>query len=680
MQLIADIETDDLLEKCSVVHCLVLRDATTGELVGSYTNASADYAPIEMGLHLLLKADKVYGHNIIRFDSPALTKLYPWFRLEPKRIMDTLLTVQMRWAHIQELDRALVRSGKLPSHLTGKHSLEAWGYRLGDQKGAFGSKGPGKKLTEEEQRAKWATWTREMQDYCEQDTLVTYRLIQHIRKHGVSAEAVETEHELALYLQAQNENGWPFDMQGAIKLQASLSARREHLYEELQKQFGCWSKPKERDKNGAPVVRVTKTRRHVKGPGGLRITLPVGIASTPIEWLHFNPGSRQHIANRLQTLYGWKPTVFTPSGQPEVNEKTLAGLPQDIPGVKLLMEFLLVEKRLGQLSEGKEGWLRHARIHPVTGMYHIHGDVLQNRAVTHRAAHVHPNLAQVPKVGKPFGEECRRLFRVPPGWVQIGADASGLELRELAHYMARYESGAYVKTVCEGKNEDGTDVHSVNRNALGLEGKKGRDAAKTFIYAFLYGSGELNLGQLVGVSDEEVEAFKADPELWAFAKATLEERDYPTDDRTATCFLKGRTLKSKFLKNTPALRKLIEAVKAQAKKDGYLTLHDGRRVYIRHAHAALNSLLQGAGATICKRWIVHFNRRLTAEFGPQGWTGKWAALGWIHDEVQIAVRPEIAERVKVILVEEIRGLSAHYKLRCPLDGEAKVGTDWASTH
>jgi hypothetical protein len=207
--------------------------------------------------------------------------------------------------------------------------------------------------------------------------------------------------------------------------------------------------------------------------------------------------------------------------------------------------------------------------------------------------------------------------------------------------MARFDGGSYGRTVTEGKNEDGTDIHSVNRNALGLEGKAGRNAAKTFIYAFLYGSGDLNLGTLLGCTPDEVAAFKADEKKWKKARSKLVERQLPHDDYTVACMLKGSTLRSRFLKNLPALNDLITQVKEAAKTRGLLKLHDGRMVPVRHQHAALNSLLQGAGAVVCKRWIVRFNRRLTEEFGPQGWNGKWAALGWIHDEVQIAVRPDI---------------------------------------
>jgi DNA polymerase-1 len=146
---------------------------------------------------------------------------------------------------------------------------------------------------------------------------------------------------------------------------------------------------------------------------------------------------------------------------------------------------------------------------------------------------------------------------------------------------------------------------------------------------------------------------------------------------------KGKAISQQFKRGLPALGSLMKYCESKVTKNGgpgYMLMPDGRRVYIRHAHAALNSLLQSAGAIICKRWIVDFNRRLTARFGPQGWDGQWAAMLWVHDEVQLAVRPEIADEVQEILVDSIRSITAHFNWRVPLDGEAKVGANWQETH
>lgn len=601
------------------------------------------YIPIREGLAVLSQAEKVYFHNGIKFDYPALRKVYPSWDMDRSRIRDTYTIAAMRFAHIKDDDFKRAAKGQFPKKLAGQHSLKAWGYRLGILKGDFqyGAEGA------------LAQWTPELQAQCEGDTAVTKELVLRIRKAGVSNEAIEIEHALAWYLAAQERNGVPFDMEKAIALQAKLSARREQIAEQMRVEFGPLLK-----REGAPVV----PKRDNKKKG-----IVAGCEYQKIKIVEFNPGSRPHIAFKLTSLFGWTPTEFTPSGQPELNEKTLKGLNAEIPAVKLLLEYLLVEKRLGQLVEGKEAWMRLAtKDGPwggrITGMYHIHGRVKQNEAITHRAAHAKPNMSAVPKVlggkdgqvlygyeGK-YGADCRELFFVPDGWVLVGSDASGLELRCLAHYMAKYDGGAYGKTILEGRNEDGTDIHSVNMRALGLEGKTGRDRAKTFIYAFLYGAGDEKLGSIL------------DPSLTPAEMKAL-----------------GAKKRKEFLKNIPALGRLIADVKHAAKR-GWLRTLDGRRVYVRSEHAALNTLLQTAGAIICKRWIANYSVRLEQEFGPQGWDGLWAALLWSHDETQTGCRPHIAERVCQIKVEEIRKITQHYNWRIPLDGEAKVGQNWCMTH
>jgi DNA polymerase I-like protein with 3'-5' exonuclease and polymerase domains len=627
---VLDVETDGLLDQLTRIHSLVLRDLDTDE-VFSCTNDGdpAEYHTIEQGLSLLSEAERVYAHNGIRFDLPAIQKVYPGFTLKGE-LRDTYVTACFLWAHIADADYDLVRKGRFPSKLVGSHALEAWGYRLGAEKIVYDGG--------------WDEWSRVMQVYCEQDTAVTKMLVEKIQAWGLPQVAMEIEHELAGFLHQMERNGWPFDFAKAVELQGKLAARRQELERALIAHFGTWFAP-----DG-----VTNPKRSMKRSGGYegapKEQITAGCEYTKIKLVEFNPSSRDHIADRLQRLYGWKPEHYTDSGKPQVDEQTLAGLPY--PPTDMLVEYLLIVKRLGQLAEGKQAWLHHMTTDgpeggTLTGLYHIHGRVKQNHAITHRAAHSNPNIGQVPKVGSPYGAECRELFFTPESlptgqWVQVGADASGLELRCLSHYMARYDDGAYIKVILEG------DVHTTNQHAAGLET---RDNAKTFIYAFLYGAGDKKIGTIVNPLASEAARQSA-----------------------------GRKLKNKFLKNTPALAYLVNAVKAKARKEGYLLLPDGRRVYIRSEHAALNSLLQGAGAIICKRWIVEFNRRLTAKYGPQGWNGQWAALGWIHDEVQIACRAEIADDVQRILVESIQHVTEVFGWRCPLDGDAKLGANWKETH
>jgi DNA polymerase I-like protein with 3'-5' exonuclease and polymerase domains len=221
---------------------------------------------------------------------------------------------------------------------------------------------------------------------------------------------------------------------------------------------------------------------------------------------------------------------------------------------------------------------------------------------------------------------------VGEGNVLVGADASGLELRMLAHYM---KDDDYVKTVVEGSSKDGTDVHTKNQKAAGLQT---RDQAKTFIYAFLYGAGPDKIGAIVGGSARD-----------------------------------GRRLTTAFLKATPALQRLRDTVAKYAGK-GFVPGLDGRKIWVRSEHSALNSLLQGAGAIVMKQALVLLDKNIRA----QKLRAKFVAN--VHDEWQIECHPDDADAVGKLAVQAIRDAGVHYNLRCPLDGEYKIGKSWRQTH
>ena len=634
-----DVETDGLLDATTRLHCLVLRDMDSDRVV-SCTDSAPGFHSIAEGLELLSSAEKLYGHNAVKFDRKVIEKLYPGFQFNGK-LLDTYVACATRWAHIKDSDWARAARGTLPKKLIGKQTLEAWGYRLGVAK-------VGVEIED------WSQWTPLMQARCESDTAVTKALVQRIIAAGVTPESMETEHELAYYLFQQERNGWPFNVEEAVKLQASLAAKRQTLDQELRTLFDPWQV----SRGMFLPKRDDKKRGYVKG-----------VAVERFKTVEFNPGSRDHIANRLQKLYAWKPEVFTDGGKPKVDANILKGL--KYPPIEKLREYLIVADLLGSLAEGKQALLKH--LNPsapaggkLTGLVHIHGGVIQTGTITHRAAHIKPPLTQVPKVGKPFGAECRALFGVPKGWVQIGADASGLELRVLAHYMAKYDDGAYAKVLLEG------DVHSITQQAFAEwvdEGKVGRDTSKTWKYAFLYGAGDEKLGKIfiTGASNALL------PKL----------RKYAANEDTLKAL--GTKSRSMFLKKLPALKYVVDWVQKEADKKGFLRSLDGRRVYVRSQHSALNTLIQTAGSLVCRRWMVTYNRALMQLFDTPpggGWLFPWAALGWFHDEDQLAVwdDPLVIEATKTVLVDSIRSMTDHFHFRCPLDGEAKVGANWATTH
>jgi DNA polymerase I-like protein with 3'-5' exonuclease and polymerase domains len=594
MAFIFDLETNGLLDEVTKIHCLVIKNTETGE-VSSYVDDA-----IEGGLRILQKsAVPIVGHNIIRYDIPVIKKLYPWFGVRQSLVLDTLVLTRLIHTNIKDTDAKLLKLGKLPGKLFGSHSLAAWGHRLGNYKGDYDGG--------------WETFSQEMLDYCVQDVEVTAHLFRTLQDANYPQMAIDLEHQVAWLMGKQERNGFHFNEKAAAELYATLSQRRGELDRELRDYFGSW------------VVQLPDfiPKRDNKTLG-YKANVPVKKSKEVL----FNPSSRDHIANRLTTLYGWEPKDFTDGGKPQVDEVILSKL--EYPPCKLLTEYLLVQKRISQLAEGDQAWMKLSK----NGK--IHGSVNTNGAVTGRATHAYPNISQVPAGRAPYGKDCRSLFGVPEGWTLVGADASGLELRCLAHFMAKYDGGSYGKVLLEG------DIHTENQKAAGLSS---RDQAKTFIYGFLYGAGDAKIGSIVNGTASE-----------------------------------GKRLKGKFLRSLPALGRLSEAVKEAAKR-GFLIGLDGRRLHIRSSHAALNTLLQSAGALVCKKWLVILEEELQSAGLKHGWDGDYAFCAWSHDEVQIACRnPDIATKVANLATSCVPKAGEYFNFRCPLAGEAKMGVTWHDTH
>ncbi len=609
MALIFDCETDGLLADVTKIHCLVIKDTENGI---SDTYSSCAGLPLAVGLKRLAEAPLIVGHNIIKYDLPVIAKLYPnWVRTGAVR--DTLTCTRLIWADIKDLDFKNVFPD-LPKNMIGRHSLKAWGYRLGELKGEYG------------ETTDWQTFTPEMLEYCKQDVEVTAKLWAKILSKNYSEQAIELEHQFAEILFKQEQHGILFDKDAAITLYSSLGQRRAELERELaamipgwdieMKQASCWAGAAGSFETKAAAKEAGLSAKDIKG-------LTKG--SPKVKHIPFNPSSRDHIARALTERHGWKPKAFTPDGKPQVDESVLEELPY--PEAKLLNECFLIEKRIGMLAEGNNAWLKLEK------KGRIHGDVTTNGAVTGRCTHSRPNMAQVPSCNAVYGRECRSLFNVPPGFALVGADASGLELRCLAHYMARYDNGAYAKELLTG------DIHTTNQKAAGLPT---RDNAKTFIYALLYGAGDEKIGRIVGRGASE-----------------------------------GKILKSKFFKATPALARLKQDVTAAAQR-GYLVGLDGRQLSIRSEHAALNTLLQSAGALIVKQATVFLYQDLIQSgylFGKD-----WALVAHVHDEMQIEAKETIAEDIGKRAVRAMERAGDHFQFRCPITGEYHIGKNWAETH
>ena len=351
-----------------------------------------------------------------------------------------------------------------------------------------------------------------------------------------------------------------------------------------------------------------------------------GIPYTKIKHNSFNPSSRQMIANRLTTINGWKPKEFTPSGQPKVDESVLSKLPFD--EAQKLAEYFLLDKRLGMISEGSQAWLKLEQ----NGK--LHHQILVNNCVTQRVSHRNPNLAQVPSTRSPYGKECRSLFGVKPGWKLVGADYQGLELRCLGHYLAKLDNGAFAKEVIEG------DIHSKNAHALGIN----RDLAKTFIYALIYSAGAQRLGEIVGGNARE-----------------------------------GSILRERFFKEYPAFKTLRNQVLKAAKR-GFLKGLDGRLLRVRSEHSALNLLLQSAGAILCAKWLVLFDKDMKKAGYRNGWDNDYNVLTWCHDELQVSVTEGLENDTGDRLCRMAEEAGRRLNFRCKVTAEYTVGENWAATH
>jgi DNA polymerase I-like protein with 3'-5' exonuclease and polymerase domains len=641
--IVFDLETDGFLESVTKTHCLNMIDRAAGKRLrytdyDTYSDGTLVKAAgsLEQGLARLAKAPLLAGQNIIGYDLPVLEKLYGFVPKVP--VFDTLIASRVIWTNIIDVDFSLLRSGKLPQEFKdkgyiGSHKLAAWGYRLGMHKGDFDPKDYG---------FTWATvpFLKEMDDYCAQDCEVTLKWIEKIESKNYSTECLEMEMRVAQIIAQQERNGFPFDVAAAEKLYATLTARKADLDGAVSQAFPPW----EVKLPDFIPKRANKKLGYLPG-------VPVPRSKTEV----FNPGSRAHIADRLKDKYGWNPIDFTPKGDPKIDESVLGSLPY--PEAKVLTEYLLVTKYAGQVYEGDKGWLRQVK----DGR--IHGRVNTNGAVTGRMTHSNPNVAQVPKVGSPYGEECRSLFTASEGRVMVGCDAEGLELRMLAHYMATWDGGGYSAAVVEGRKEDETDVHNVNKKAAGLNK---RDAAKTFIYALLYGAGDFKIGTVVydDFTDSQRAAF---------------DKKYPLGSKSRDRGLAtlGKNRRAQIMEKLPAFAKLTDAVKKTAKARRQLKGLDGRIIHVRSEHSALNALLQGAGAIVMKKALVILDDAIATH--PM-LAGNVAFLANVHDEYQMETTPDLAETLGVLAADAIRLAGEHFKLRCPLAGSYDIGRTWADTH
>ena len=410
------------------------------------------------------------------------------------------------------------------------------------------------------------------------------------------------EHSVAQILTQQEIHGWYFDERAAWELESSFRKELEELTQLLRNRHpfvaGSLFTPKRNNRTqgyfeGCQIQRLKET----------------------------NPTSRDHIAWILTSHHGWTPSLISSNGKPVIDEIVLKEIGTDI-ALKFL-RCLELKKALGMISEGVNAWLK---LCTTSSRIHHHCSVATN---TFRCAHRKPNLGQVPA-----DENFRNLFTASPGMAIVGADLSGIELRMLAHYLARYDGGRYANILLNG------DIHQVNADKIGIT----RRDVKTVTYAFLYGAGDVKIGLSV---DKQLSTNKARA--------------------------RGKQVRSAFIKAIPGLAELLSAVKKRSSTGSIMAI-DGRKILVDSEHKALNYLLQCSAGVIAKRWML-IAHQMIKEVGIDA-----HQLAFVHDELQFECKPTYVNDLKFTLENSAVRSGEYYKMRIPIAAEAKSGANWSEVH
>ena len=640
-RLLFDLEGNGLLSDVTKIHCIAATDVDTGQPVGAWGPNE-----IPQALDVLSTADKLIAHFGLGYDFPALEKVHG-FVVPFERQVDTVVLARLKFPNIKELDSKF-NATRVAKNLPvmgkdfGRHTIAAWGIRLGVPK-------------LHEDITDWSQWTADMQERCVGDVATAVKLWNYLAPDSLPQKAVELEHRTARLCHKITEIGWPFNEAAAHALHVTLLEERDKAEKELKEQFGSWVK----EETFIPKVN-NKARGYVKGVPFIKRTT-----------VHFNPESRQHIERCLREL-GWVPQEFTDKGHAKLDEEVIDSIAAEYPQAQKLTRYLMLCKRIGQLATGDKAWLNYV----TNGR--IHGEYNPIGTITSRAAHFNPNIGQVPATAAEYGHECRELFTVADGEEEVGADQAGLEGRCFAHYLAKHDGGAYGVELLKG-DPHWKAVLGIGFFPPGTERDKDNQlhtivreqGAKRTFYAMLYGAGDEKVGRII--LDACRLARKTNPE-WGYLYRHF--------------FLMEEAPTKKTLKRVGAEAKAVIAGiegfdKLKYVLKGYVSVGalpglDGRWVPIRSEHSALNTLLQSAGAIICKQWICDaYDMLIAAGFQ---WGTDFYFLGWIHDEVQVACRNGLGDRIGEVLTTAARAAGQPFNFRIPLDSEYKIGKSWADTH
>jgi hypothetical protein len=754
-----DIETDGFLSKMTTIHCIVARDVTDpdpdkrtlhvwnrhpGWKGETFAGEAQEHAPVDdiaEGVATLQAADVLIGHNIIDFDIPGVRKIFPTF--EPvARVRDTLVLARMVVPDTSQIDGKLMARGTFPGKLKGKHSLDAWGYRLGRNKGDYQLECARRGMDP------FAMWNPDMLDYCINDVLVNEILWEALQRDLPPEESTEFEQHIHSLAMKIRENGYPFDVAAALTLESKIETRLSELEETVKSRYGYWYSPAKKrvirniydDPDAAqratPLTKARKTAARFKkeidesdfGPNGYHAVRPefgeddsrpvwaevkvyrttrragagnfkiadgrilnpdwtAGAGVCPIKRVDFNVNSRQQVADRLMTIHGWVPEEFTETGQPKIDEAVLLKLSDRVPEAALFADVLFHSKLRGQLATGQTSWLKTCN--PETGR--IHGYINTGGTVSGRCSHNAPNLGQVPGVetgpvmladGSPNPAMCGPDgFLLPHALHPDGTPRKKAALLGRAgNYGAECRRLFHVPEFIDGEawSQLGVDLSNIEARCLAAE-LADFDGGDLIDAIVVQGIDLHDYNMnLTGLTDRGLIKRVFFGLIYGAGDLKLGITADPLLSERQQRKL-GADLRALIMGKIPALKRATDRVQAQA-ANGYLIALDGRKLIVRAQYAALNLRLQSNAAMIAKKWALLSEEALLDAGGYHGWDGDFAFMAFVHDELQIGIKSFFAEQAAEMVVEAAAAAGRHFNFPCPVEAAAKIGQNWYDCH